>query len=207
MDADYSVELGPPSEEATLEFPWDSGLAGGPRYFDLKRRPELLSSVTETGPYPELAEFLRRVNSSASLFESAKCDVWSSDDLGADEEIYGKWKLGAYVDLVFRREDAPVRFLFSRHEEAARGLVELLKPTSEIPATCEAIVRRCYYHEPAPLPDGCRDVEGSIGREPRAGFYLSLYLFGYGEDEGEARKHWQIGLQRLAKALLQLTTR
>ena len=105
------------------------------------------------------------------------------------------------------REEAAARFSFSRHEEAVRGLVERLKPMPEIPATCEAILRRCYYHAPSLPAADCRAAEGAGGREPRVGFYLSLYLFGYGEDEGEARKHWQIGLQLLANALLQLGER
>ena len=202
MDADYSVELGPPGEEATLEFPWDSGEAGGPHYFDLKLHPERLASVVEAVTYPELAEFLRRVNSPASLFETAKCDVWSDDNLGPDEEIYGgQWKVGAYIDVVFCREQAAARFSFARHEQTARGLAALLKNTEEIPGACEAIVRRCYY---SPGIDRSGPGETEPEAPWRSGFYLTLYVFGYGCNEAEARRQWRTGLERLGNALLQL---
>ena len=43
MEADFAVELG--AEDETLELPWAA--EGGPRYFDLKRQPELLLEIDE----------------------------------------------------------------------------------------------------------------------------------------------------------------
>jgi hypothetical protein len=211
MDADFSVELGPPSEDATLEVPWESG-AQGPRYLDLKRRPELLSLVEEAVRYPDLAEFLKTLNSRTSAFATAKCDVWSTDQLNEEEEIYGaEWKLGSYVDLVFAEEHARERFSYFRHEELARSLVMLLKKAPELPAACEVIVRRCYYHD-TPPPGAGENIPGgdpstvSAGPEAQlqSGFYLTLYVFGYGDDEETARERWAVALRLVANALLQL---
>ena len=72
MDADFSVELG--HDDSVLDFPWTDP-AGGLAYFDLKRHPELITCIEEAEKFPELAEFLRTVNSARSTVESAKCDV------------------------------------------------------------------------------------------------------------------------------------
>jgi hypothetical protein len=197
MDADFSIELGPPAEEAVLELPWDSGTPEGPRFLDLKRQPELLKQVEEANLYPELGQFLKSLNSRASRLATAKCDVWSTDDCNEAAEPYGgSWQFGSYVDLVFSEEHAATRFSFPAHESRARSLVELLKKAPEMPARCEAIVRRCYYH----------DMTATVEPASQSGFYLSLYLFGYGKDSDAARQQWHIALQLASNALLQLAT-
>jgi hypothetical protein len=198
MDADFSVELGPPAEEAVLEFPWDSDVPGGPRYLDLRRHPELLAEVSEAAAHPALAAFLRAVNSPASPLETAKCDVWTDGDLGEAEEIYGgRTKLAAYIDLVFavapdRRDEAAAapRFSFPHHERLAAALVGRLRRAPEIAAAIELIVRRCYYARP--------------GAAAAVGFYLTAYVSGYGVDEADACRPWQQALAALADAILDL---
>ena len=86
MDADFSVELG--GEDPVLDFPWTDA-SGRLAYFDLKRHPELLAQVEEAKELPELAEFLRCVNSARSAVESAKCDVWATQELTTEEEVFG----------------------------------------------------------------------------------------------------------------------
>jgi len=201
MDADFSVELGPPDEEAVLELPWDSGQANGPRYIDLKRHPEMIASLSEAIAYPEIAAFLGDANSSASVLETAKCDVWVDGELTAAEEIYdGRCKLAAYIDLVFaavpdkhakrnEREVSP-RYSFPRHEQLAAALVERLQRAPELSAAVELIVRRCYYHQP--------------GGQTESGYYLTAYVSGYGDDERAARRQWQLALAALGNAIVQL---
>jgi hypothetical protein len=199
MNADFSVELGPPGEEPTLDFPWSSDADNGPRYLDVKRHPERLALLSEAALYPELGELLQALNSRHSLFETAKCDVWSSDQFGIEEEDYGaKWKLSSYIDVILSEDRAAARFSFSAHEDWARSVAQLLKSAPEFSAACEGIVRRCYYYTPG-SPAGT----GS----PEAGFYLTLYVTGYGQDKQEARKHWRMALQLVAKACLQLSAR
>ena len=185
MDADFAVELG--ADDETLEMPWTGG-AEGPRYFDLKRNPELLCEVEEARRMEELGEFLSAMNSPASAIETAKCDVWFSTEMSPEEEIFGaECKFGSYVDLLFSDEQA--RFSFADHEQFVRKLVQLLKKAPEIPASAEFLIRRCYYH----LDQGIRD-----------GFYITFYLLGYGDDEAQARQRWAIGLKLVENAIRQI---
>lgn len=192
MDADFAVELG--ADDDALEFPWTSP-DGAQHYYDLKRQPDLLLYVNEAADFPELGSFLSAVNGKRSAFLTAKCDTWSDRELTEAEEIYGaSTKFGSYVDLLFEGEGAEaadLRFSFEAHERLARRLCELLGLVPEIPATAEFIVRRCYYH---------------LADEPvRPGFYVTVYLYGYGDDESEARKRWGIALALVQNAILQVS--
>ena len=66
MQADFAVELG--ADDETLEMPW-AAEAGGPRYYDLKRHPELLLNVVEAQDAPELRHFLLATNAPAGALE------------------------------------------------------------------------------------------------------------------------------------------
>jgi len=128
MDADFSVELG--REDPVLDFPWADG-SGRLAYFDLKRHPEMLAEVEEARQFPELAEFLRCVNSAQSGVESAKCDVWATQQLAAEEETFGaSHKFASYVDLVLATADR--RRSFPEHEGFAKRLVALLRRAPEM---------------------------------------------------------------------------
>jgi hypothetical protein len=186
MDADFSIELG--RDDPVLDFPWtdpDGKLA----YFDLKRRPECLAQVEEAKQFPELAEFLRAINSAMSMVESVKCDTWHTTDLSPEEEVFrASHKFASYVDLVF--SDIDQRQSLPFHELFAKRLIELLRRTPETPSTAELCVRRCFYH----------------GAEQSAeGFYFTLYENGYGKDEARARRNWGIGLRLVGNAVLQLS--
>jgi hypothetical protein len=73
MDVDWSVELG--AEDPVLEFPWSSP-DGKQRYVNLSQHPDAIAEVSEAVHYPELGEFLRKVNTESSPWVTAKCDVW-----------------------------------------------------------------------------------------------------------------------------------
>jgi hypothetical protein len=190
MRSDLIVELGP--EDDALELPWASP-DGSQRYYDLKRRPELLLEVREAHDNRELGEFLVTVNSNVSLVETAKCDTWISNELTEEEQIFGAtWKFGSYIDLIFSRRET--RFQFEEHEAFADRLAKLLQRAPEISAAAEFIVRRCYYHR-----------ENDPQSESDAGFYFTFYLSGYGDDEDEARRRWNVGLKLVENALVQLS--
>jgi hypothetical protein len=183
MDADFSVELG--SDDPVLDFPWTDP-SGRLEYVDLKRHPELLSRINEAQQYPELAEFLRSVNSARSSLESAKCDIWATEELVPEEEIFGgSYKVASYVDVVF--SDEADRLSFPSHERFAKRLVALLRRAPEISSSVEACVRRCFF---------------SGGQE---GFYFTLYVNGYGNDETVAQKNWAIGMELVANAIVQIS--
>lgn len=186
MQVDWSVELG--ADDDRLEMPW-AAPDGGVRYYDLKRRPELLLQVEEAHRNRELGEFLVSANSEHCVLETAKCDTWLTRDLSEEEAIFqAEWKFGSYVDLLFSEE--AVRFSFADHERFADAVCKLLKRAPEISAAVEFIVRRCAYH----LADTVKD-----------GFYLTFYLYGYGADDKEARQRWGIALKLVENALLQLS--
>jgi hypothetical protein len=187
MDADYSIELG--REDPVLDFPWTDP-SGKLVYFDLKRHPELIAKVEEAEKFPELADFLLKVNSARSAFESVKCDVWATTELSAEEEIFNaSHKFASYVDLVFL--DVGQRLSLSRHEGFARRLTELLRRAPEIGASAEICVRRCFFGD---------------GEEIREGFYFTMYVNGYASDATAARQSWVIGFKLVQSAMMQLST-
>ncbi|HWR35708.1 MAG TPA: hypothetical protein VN622_07555 [Clostridia bacterium] len=190
MNADFSVELG--ADDDALEFPWASP-DGSLRYYDLKRQPELLADVEEASRHPELGEFLAAVNSETSVLLTAKCDAWTDTELSEAEEIYGAAvRFSSYVDLLFDGGiDPEAPFSFERNEELTERLSKLLGKAPEIAAAAEFIVRRCYLH--------------THDDPVRPGFYITFYLFGYGDDEPEARRRWTVGLELVQNAVLLLS--
>lgn len=185
MEADFAVELG--ADDETLELPW-AAADGGPRYYDLKRQPELLLNVEEASRVPELAEFLAVMNSPAGILETAKCDTWSSAEINPEEEIFGAaCKFCSYVDILFSQET--LRCSFAGHEQFAKRITQLLKRVPETPAAAELLVRRCFYH---------------VADEIQEGFYITLYLFGYGNDGPQARQRWAIALKLVENAIRQV---
>jgi hypothetical protein len=181
MNVDFAIELG--AEDEVLEFPWASA-DGRLRHYDVKRQPELLAKVEEVWAYPELGDFLSRVNSPRSLFETAKCDVWFSSKLSPEEAIYERsGKLGCYGDLIFT--DHRRRFSFEEHEALLRQLREWMTRLPEFHASVEFLLRRCYYRF-----------------QDASGFYVTCYVFGYGNEQVEAQVNWAIALQLTGNALM-----
>jgi len=187
MHADFSVELG--AEDDSLELPWASP-DGALRYYDVRRQPELLLNIQEAFENEELGHFLASINSQASIFESSKCDVWTTRELTEEELIYGvECKRASYIDLIFTQPEP--RYSFEQHEELVRSACNLLQRVPEISSAVELVVRRCYF-----------SAEPETKQE---GFGITFYLSGYGEDEDAARSHWNIGLRLVENALLQIS--
>ncbi len=190
MDADFSIELG--ADDPVLDFPWKDP-SGKLAYLDLKRHPELIAQIDEAEHFPELKEFLRTLNSPRSLFETAKCDVWATTDLSPEEEIYdASHKFASYVDVVVSEADA--RRSLSRHEQFVKKLVELLRRAPEIPSSTEACLRRCFF-----------GADFADNRAVQQGFYVTLYISGYGNDEPGARQNWGVGLKLVGNAVVQIS--
>ena len=192
MQVDFNVELG--ADDHCLELPWTSP-DGNRRYFDLRAQPELLLEITEAHGNRDLAEFLAALNQEGSLVQTAKCDTWLTNELDAEDEIFGAaWKFGSYVDLVF--VDRERQTSLPQHEEFAANLKTLLAKVPDFAAAADLILRRCYYHRPEYSPDRSDD-----------GYSLTFYLNGYGDDEDEAKKSWSIGLKLVQNAVMQLSAR
>lgn len=186
MLVDYAVELG--TDDETLELPW-AAPGGSPSYYDLKADPNALDLIAEAAQAGELRDFLRALNSPTSILASAKCDLWASDEIHPEEEIFGvPWKFGSYVDLVFTSPS--LRFDFAGHENVLKELTSLLKRVPEIAASAEFLLRRCYY---------------KADHDVREGFYVTAYVFGYGENETKARRQWGVALELVGGAIIQLS--
>jgi len=188
MDADFSIELG--ADDPVLDFPWTDA-TGKLVFVDLKRHPESIASIEEAQKFPELRECLRTLNRPTSLLETAKCDAWAATELSPEEEIYrASHKFASYVDLVFSEIDA--RLSLSHHQNFVKKLVDLLRRAPEIPSSAEVCVRRCFFGEASVVQDG---------------FYFTLYVSGYGNDEARARQNWGVGLKLVGNAIVQLSRR
>src|SRR5262249_5826258 len=154
---------------------------------------------------------LLSINSPSGNLETAKCDAWATTEMNVEDEIFAaSWKFGSYVDILFF--DSPSRFSFAAHESLVERTSALLKKSPEIPASAELLVRLCYfYNSPQRQPDNSpqEQHDNSPQRQPEVipseGFFMTSYVFGYGDDEGQARKQWSIALRLLGNALLQAT--
>jgi hypothetical protein len=187
MQADYSVELG--REDPALEVPWSSEDTAT-RYYDLKRNPGLLPQIQEAARSAELNAFLTRINAAGFPLQTAKCDLWYSMDLSAEEEMFSAArKFVSYVDLVFQADEA--RLVFEKHEAFAKSLCRLLQGAPEVKAAIELVIRRCYYH-----PEGNSEDSSD-------GFCITAYVSGFGDDEVEARQRWATAIALLQHALVQ----
>jgi hypothetical protein len=200
MQADFAVELG--NDDETLDFPWVDP-DGRLHYYDLKRHPEFLSQLPEVRQFPELREFLASINSSVTPFETAKCDAWPSMEMNVEDEIFdAACKFASYVDVLFSED--PGRFSFEKHESLVQRTIALLKKVPEIPASAELIVRHCYFPGGSHTSDASQPSKAS---DAQAGFYVTAYVFGYGEEEEQARRQWAVALRLVGNALLQASKR
>lgn len=187
MDADWSVELD--ADDPALECPWSSP-DGTQGYVDLSADMSALRKIPEAMQYRPLRRLLGELNASWSPWITAKCGVWTDDEISEAEEIYGcTVRMCSYVDLI-RREECE-RFSFEQHERWAKSAVERLRWFPDAEYRAELVVRRCYYH-----------LDGNP-EESRAGFYITVYAFGYGDQE-TAKYGWEGCLDRISHALMAL---
>jgi hypothetical protein len=198
MQAEFSVELA--ADDPTLALPW-SDPEGRWEYVDLRANPEQIAAIAETRQFPELREFLATVNAAASNLQSAKCDAWFSDEISEEEAVFGAaCKFGSYVDVAFHQPGPQTSFVI--HEAFALRLVELLRRAPELPAAAEIVIRRAHFESPGLQPN---EVQSSAA-EVREGFYFTIYVIGYGDDEAEARQSCGIALRLVGHAALQMST-
>lgn len=184
MLAEWSVELG--GDDPVLEIPWRSD-DGSLRFLDLKRQPELLLEIPEACAYKELAIFLDWANSADSQIETAKCEVWTSIEMDADDEVFGEaLKFSSYVDLLFA---SPARNSFPECEQFVQTLTRMLRQAPDLSSAAQFILRRCLDHRKASKVSEC--------------YYITFYLHGYGADLQEGRQRWAIGLTLAQNAMKQ----
>jgi len=187
MDADWCVELA--ADDPALEFPWSSP-DGSQYYVDLATTPEAIDQISEAREFPAIRDSLTRLNGNDSLWITAKCGAWLDDEPSESNEICGGTvRMCSYMDIV--RRDSSQRFSFELHEEWARSLAARLRILPGDAAVCELIVRRCYFH-----------FANQVSSDSAPGFFISTYVFGYGNDAQRATSRWTEGLTQVSSVLL-----
>lgn len=182
MLAEFEVEIGGASP--MLSVPWadERGLLA---FFDLRENPALVDDIPESRD-AALRNALLELNSSASPFLTAKCDLWTTQELSEEEDVFqAAWKHASYIDLLWR--DPVQRARFAVCESAMREWILGLRESSLQPASAAMILRRCNVWN-------------------RAGYYWTVYLSGYGETGSAARDTWAGALQELLRLLLAFST-
>ncbi len=187
MDADYSVELG--SEDPVLEFPWKSE-DGNLQFIDLRAHPERITQVTEAREYPALISVLVKLNAGDSRFQTAKCDVWHDDQLDPAEDIYSATtKVSSYLDVLFADIRCDSISNFGLFEALAKRLTAMLDDEEQPLSAVEVVIRRLYLRDTG-----------------ETGYYMTVYVSGYGGDRIEAEGNWAVALDRLAGAFAELSS-
>jgi hypothetical protein len=190
LDADWSVELG--VDDAALEYPWTDPDAKM-KFIDLRRSPEQIELLPETAREPELANALLALNSTESVFATAKCDLWLDDEPAQSERVYGAVKFGSYIDCVLCDPDMSMRSNFTWHESLVK-LASEMASSEDVPGTIEYVVRRCYFH-----PEGMRTDEDYF---LSSGLCVTVYASGFGDSAVAARSQWADVLDLACEALL-----
>jgi hypothetical protein len=189
----FYVELD--EDDDRLEIPWADPSNPSSSFHDLKAEPARLDLISEARDNPALRRFLTALNAPDTLFATAKCDTWPTDEFSPEERAafpHAQTKYASYVDLIFSRED----FNFHREhsEQLARRLLPLLTGAPAA-ARAELCLRRCLFGAQQPAPP----TAGAWG------FYLTLFLYGYGRNTAEAAAEWAAGLEALQATLLRLS--
>jgi hypothetical protein len=174
MLAEFDVEIG--GDAPCLVVPW-AAADGSMRFIDLHRNPEMIEQVPEAH-FPEVRAALARLNAGESRCFTAKCDVWSTQELDAEEQIRGvTWKRSSYIDVVL--QDARQRADFHHCERLMREWVRRLRGR-ETEGSVSVVLRECVVNH-------------------ANGYYWTVYVNGYGEAEADASLAW-------AKAVTETTT-
>lgn len=170
-------------DDPKLEIPWASPEDPNLRYQDLKAHPELIPDLEEGFEFPALGPFLQTLNAGDSVFRTAKCGVWSTQELTEEEraELGEAHKLGVYVDLVFEGEE--FNFAVEHYLRLGEKLERTLA-SAEGSAQVEFAIRRCLYHD-----------------KNSWGYYATLFLHAYGKTSSGATGEGTRALEALGRGL------
>lgn len=207
MDADYRVELGPTAP--ALEIPWQDP-EGRLHYVELRADPGSLdhnvadhnvadhdvalinvARIPEARQFPALGRFLIAVNSPASDWQTAKCDVWPDEAEAAENPYHRGFEQSCYVDIVLAGHGAVLRRSLETHQRLARELSQSLEDNAALEATADIVVRRCYFHH-------------GNAEESDAGYCMTLFLSAYGSSPAEAAECWDRAMDYTAGCVLKL---
>ena len=209
MDADDSIELGPSAP--ALELPWRDP-QGRLLYIDLRASAgaiqQALNAIPEAVQFPALRRFLLELNSAPSVWQTAKCDVWS-EAVEAAENLYdAPFAHSCYVDLVLVHTAS--RDSLGLHQRIAREMARLLEANTTLEASAEIVVRRCYFHHVASIDRAPSSTAlcsaNRMAEESDAGYCLTQFLTGYGRSPAEAQEGWEQALDFAVACWLKVRT-
>jgi hypothetical protein len=200
MDADYSVELGPTAP--ALEIPWQDP-DGQLHFVDLRSGPGSIEGnvehnvehIPEAKQFPALRRFLIELNSPSSGWQTAKCDVWNGETEAAENLYDAAFTQSCYVDIVFAEQFTTLRETLEVHQHMAKAIAQSLDENEALEASCEIVVRRCYFH---------RATEPIAMEESDNGYCLTLLITGYGASLSNALVSWERAMESAAASLLEL---
>jgi hypothetical protein len=176
--AEFDVDLG--EDSPTLVVPWASD-DGTLAFIDLAQNPSLLDEIPETRD-PALRRALAALNAADLPWATAKCDLWTTQELDEEEELFGAdWKHASYLDIYLRNPEGQMDFATA--EQQMRKWVQHLRRIPVEPASAAIILRACAIRE-------------------SPGFYWTLYVSGFGDTGIIAHSAWAEALDASVKALL-----
>ena len=174
METNISIEAG--AEDPVIVVPWTDP-SGRLQYVEPRQGMAWIDQIVEAREWPEVREMLLAIHAVTCL-SSVKCDAWvlSEAELELDfgPVAYG---FGAYFDVVDRDPVGTPAALRVRAEQWSRSLC-----AAEIEGRCDFVIR------PARI-------------EEQAMYAMTMYVFGYGGLEQQARKNWAAALQKVAAVL------
>jgi len=173
MRVEVAFELAESDER--LNVPWEK--PDGTRFLDLRSTPKAIQEIEPARRYRPLHNFLAAVNSTDSVFATARCRVWLEQETGDASEFASE------IDLFFASEDLNAER--TQYEGLCQRLLELLAQESGQTLRAELRVRRCRF--------------GTTGQN---GHCLAVFLHARGETPGQAEIRWGLGLAHLQQALL-----
>jgi len=190
MDAEWSVAAA--ADDPVLIVPWSSSTdeAGAERFeearvqhfIDLRADPARIDDIPEAAHWPELRTALLQLNAANSPVFTAKCDAWelSEEERQLDFGPVANG-IGAYIDIL------PLQIETYRSLSAqiamARRLTASVRPLPPPDARLDCILRPAQWRE-------------------RAGYALTLHIFGYGDDLLTARAHWTQAIEQIVDLVL-----
>ena len=147
-------------------------------YLRIKGDAQGAQRIPEAADWPELLQLLNALNAPESPIESVGCEKAFFPVQGQGEPTVS---LGAYIDVIFT--DAALN---ERPENALLLASHLLHPIKG----CEK-----WWGNVSMVLQPMRLIPGAT-----APWGLMIHIVNYGRSEAEARKYWNVTVERLAKA-------
>ena len=179
MDVEWSVAAA--EDDPVVVVPWCDEDAAC-KFVDLRADSSSVEQIPEALAWPEIGAALRLLNAESSGLWTAKCDVWElSDDEKSLDFGHVAHGIGSYIDVFLLGETLFIS-LGAQVAQMQRWAKSLSRLNQEN-ARAELVLR----------PAQCFGTEG---------FATTVYVYGYGEETNDARRHWAEALADVVQTIL-----